>query len=65
VGEQFLGSFDVYFGGVERGEGHMGQESRRCPRRRATPCARRRAAVGDTGGAIEAEVEVKFGSGRR
>jgi ubiquinone/menaquinone biosynthesis C-methylase UbiE len=59
-------SFDAYFGGVERGEGHMGQEFTALPEdlRRAVREEVRRE-VGDTGGPIEAEVEVRFASGRR
>lgn len=57
-------SFDAYFGGVERGEGHMGQEYTALPeevRRAVREEARRE--VGDAGGAVE--VEVAFASGRR
>ena len=59
-------SFDAYFGGVERGEGHMGQEYTALPEavRRAAREEMRRE-VGDTGGPIEVEVEVRFASGRR
>jgi hypothetical protein len=59
-------SFDSYFGGVERGEGHMGQEYTALPEavRHAVREEMRRD-VGDTGGPIEVEVEVRFGGGRR
>jgi SAM-dependent methyltransferase len=61
-------SFDAYFGGIERGEGHMGQEYLALPEavRRAVREEMRRE-VGDTGGPVEVEVEVevKFASGRR
>jgi ubiquinone/menaquinone biosynthesis C-methylase UbiE len=59
-------SFDAYFGGVERGEGHMGQEYTALPEavRRAVREEMRRE-VGDTGGPIEVGVEVRFASGCR
>ncbi len=59
-------SFDAYFGGLERGEGHMGQEYTALPEavRRAVREDMRRA-VGDAGGPIDIEVEVRIGSGRR
>jgi ubiquinone/menaquinone biosynthesis C-methylase UbiE len=59
-------SFDAYFGGVERGEGHMGQEYAALPeeQRRAVREEVRRE-VGDTGGPIGVEVEVRVASGRR
>jgi ubiquinone/menaquinone biosynthesis C-methylase UbiE len=59
-------SFDEYFGGVERGEGHMGQEYTALPeeQRRAVREEVRRE-VGDTGGPIEVKVEVRIASGRR
>ncbi|MBD0276245.1 MAG: hypothetical protein ICV73_30520 [Acetobacteraceae bacterium] len=59
-------SFGAYFGGVERGEGAMGQEYTALPEevRRAVREEVRRE-VGDTGGPIEAEVEVRIASGRR
>jgi ubiquinone/menaquinone biosynthesis C-methylase UbiE len=59
-------SFDAYFGGVERGEGHMGQEYTALPdevRRAVREEVRRE--VGDTGGPVEVEVEVAFAGGRR
>jgi ubiquinone/menaquinone biosynthesis C-methylase UbiE len=59
-------SFDAYFGGVERGEGHMGQEYTALPedvRRVVREEVRRE--VGDTGAPIEVEVEVRIASGRR
>jgi hypothetical protein len=59
-------SFDAYFGGVERGEGHMGQEYTALPdevRRAVREEVRRE--VGDTGGPVEVEVEVRIASGRR
>jgi ubiquinone/menaquinone biosynthesis C-methylase UbiE len=61
-----FGSFGEYFGGVERGEGHMGQEYTALPEevRRAVREEARRA-VGDTGGPVEVEVEVRIASGRR
>ena len=56
----------AYFGGVERGDGLMGQEYM------ALPAGVRRAVreevrheVGDTGGPIEVVVEVRVASGRR
>jgi ubiquinone/menaquinone biosynthesis C-methylase UbiE len=59
-------SFDAYFGGVERGEGHMGQEYAALPeeQRRAVREEVRRE-VGGAGGPIEVEVEVRIASGRR
>jgi ubiquinone/menaquinone biosynthesis C-methylase UbiE len=59
-------SFDAYFGGVERGAGHMGQEYTALPEdvRRAVREEVRRE-VGDAGGPVEAEVEVRIASGRR
>jgi hypothetical protein len=59
-------SFDTYFGGVERGEGHMGQEYTALAeeQRRAVREEVRRE-VGDAGGPIEVEVEVRIASGRR
>jgi ubiquinone/menaquinone biosynthesis C-methylase UbiE len=59
-------SFETYFGSVERGEGHMGQEYMALPEavRRAV-CDEMRHEVGDSGGAIEVEVEVRFASGQR
>jgi hypothetical protein len=59
-------SFDAYFGGVERGEGHMGQEYTALPGD-VRPVAREEARreVGDAGGPIEVEVEVRIASGRR
>jgi ubiquinone/menaquinone biosynthesis C-methylase UbiE len=59
-------SFDAYFGGVEAGAGNVGQEYTALPgevRRVVREEARRDA--GDTGGPIEIEVTVRFGSGRR
>jgi len=59
-------SFDAYFGGVERGEGDMGQEYTALPEemRRAVREEVRRE-VGGAGGPIEVEVEVRIASGRR
>lgn len=59
-------SFDDYFGGVERGGGNTGQEYAALPEdvRHAVREAVRRD-VGDTGGPIELEVAVTFGSGRK
>jgi ubiquinone/menaquinone biosynthesis C-methylase UbiE len=59
-------SFDAYFGGAERGEGLMGQEYLALPEdvRRAVREEVRRE-VGDAGGPIEVEVEVRIASGRR
>ena len=59
-------SFDAYFGGVERGEGHMGQEYTALPEevRRAVRAEARRD-VGDHGGPVEVSVEVRIASGRR
>ncbi len=59
-------SFDAYFGGVERGDGHMGQEYTALPeeQRRAVREEVRRE-VGHTGGPVEVEVEVRIASGRR
>jgi ubiquinone/menaquinone biosynthesis C-methylase UbiE len=59
-------SFDAYFGGVEQGAGNVGQEYIALPediRRTVREEARRD--VGDSGGAIEVEVMVRFASGRR
>jgi SAM-dependent methyltransferase len=59
-------SFDAYFGGVERGEGHMGQEYAAVPedvRRRVREEMRRE--VADAGGPVEVEVEVGIVAGRR
>jgi ubiquinone/menaquinone biosynthesis C-methylase UbiE len=58
--------FADFFGGVERGEGAMGQEYTALPEdvRRAIREEVRRE-VGDTGGPIEVEVEIRFASGRR
>jgi ubiquinone/menaquinone biosynthesis C-methylase UbiE len=59
-------SFDTYFGGVERGEGHMGQEYTALPegvRRTVREVVRRE--VGDADGPVKAEVEVRIASGRR
>jgi SAM-dependent methyltransferase len=59
-------SFDAYFGGVERGEGHMGQEYTALPEetRRAVREEVRRE-VGGTGGRVEVVVEVRIGGGQR
>jgi SAM-dependent methyltransferase len=59
-------SFDAYFDGAERGDGLMGQEYVALPEgmRRAVREEVRRD-VGDTGGPIKAEVEVRIASGRR
>ena len=59
-------SFDAYFGGVEQGAGNVGQEYVALPeevRRVVREEARRD--VGDAGGPIEVEVEVRIASGRR
>ena len=58
--------FADFFGGVERGEGAMGQEYTALPEdvRRAIREEVRREA-GDAGGPIEVEVEVRVASGRR
>ncbi len=59
-------SFDAYFGGVERGEGHMGQEYTALPEEvRRTVREEVRREVGDADGPIEVEVEVRIASGRR
>jgi ubiquinone/menaquinone biosynthesis C-methylase UbiE len=62
-------SFDAYFGGVERGAGHMGQEYAALPEavRRAVREEVRRMVEGDggRGGPIEEEVEVLLVAGRR
>jgi ubiquinone/menaquinone biosynthesis C-methylase UbiE len=59
-------SFDAYFGGIEQGAGNVGQEYVALPEniRRAVREEVRRE-VGDTGGPIEVEVEVRIASGRR
>jgi ubiquinone/menaquinone biosynthesis C-methylase UbiE len=59
-------SFGAYFGGAEQGAGNVGQEYMALPediRRVVREEARRE--VGDTGGPIEVEVEVRIASGRR
>ena len=59
-------SFDAYFGGVEQGAGNVGQEYVALPgdiRRVVREEARRD--VGDDGGPIGIEVEVRIASGRR
>ncbi len=59
-------SFDAYFGGVEQGAGNVGQDYMALPedeRRAVREEARRE--IGDTGGPIEVEVEVRIASGRR
>jgi ubiquinone/menaquinone biosynthesis C-methylase UbiE len=58
-------SFDAYFGGVEKGAGNVGQEYMALPEklRRAVRDETRRV-VGDTGGAIEVNVETTFASGQ-
>jgi ubiquinone/menaquinone biosynthesis C-methylase UbiE len=67
-------SFDAYFGGVEQGAGHMGQEYtalleevRRAVREEVRRAVREevRRDLGDTGGPIGSEVEVRIASGRR
>jgi ubiquinone/menaquinone biosynthesis C-methylase UbiE len=61
-----FGSFGEYFGGVERGEGHMGQEYAALPAEvRSAVREEVRREVGDAGGPIEVDVEVRFASGRR
>ena len=59
-------SFDAYFAPYEQGAGSLGQafislpeEVRRAVREEV------RSDLGDMGGAIEVEVEIRFGSGRR
>lgn len=58
-------SFEHYFGGVEQGAGNVEQECMALPEdlRKAVRDETRRA-VGDTGGAIELEVETTFASGQ-
>ena len=59
-------SFGAYFGGVEQGAGNVGQEYMALPediRHVVREEARRE--VGDTGGPVEVEVEVRIASGRR
>ncbi len=59
-------SFDAYFGGIEQGAGNVGQEYVALPE--DIRCAVReevRREVGDTGGPVEVEVEVRIASGRR
>ncbi len=58
--------FDDFFGGVERGEGAMGQEYTALPEdmRRAIREEVRRE-VGDVGGPVEVEVEVRIASALR
>ena len=59
-------SFDDYFGGVERGAGNMGQEYAALPEDvRGAVREEVRREVGDRGGPIEVEVEVRIASGRR
>ena len=59
-------SFDAYFGGAERGDGLMGQEYLALPEQaRYAVREEVRQEVGDTGGPIEVEVEVRIASGRR
>jgi SAM-dependent methyltransferase len=59
-------SFDAYFGGVEQGAGNVGQEYMALPEQvRRAVREEARLDVGDTGGPIEIEVTVRFGSGRR
>ncbi len=59
-------SFDAYFSGVERGAGNVGQDYAALPEaaRRAVREEARRD-LGDAGGPIEVEVEVRIVSGRR
>lgn len=59
-------SFDPYFAPYEEGAGSPGQAFILIPEevRRAVREEVRRD-LGDTGGAIEVEVEIRFGSGRR
>ena len=59
-------SFGAYFGGVERGAGNVGQDYTALPEdaRRAVREEARRD-LGDAGGPIEVEVEVRIVSGRR
>jgi ubiquinone/menaquinone biosynthesis C-methylase UbiE len=59
-------SFESYFGGVEQGAGHIGQEYMALPedlRHEVREEIRRE--VGDTGGTIMSQVEVMVASGRR
>jgi ubiquinone/menaquinone biosynthesis C-methylase UbiE len=59
-------SFDAYFSGVERGAGNVGQDYTALPeeaRRAVREEARRE--LGDVGGPIEVEVEVRIVSGGR
>jgi ubiquinone/menaquinone biosynthesis C-methylase UbiE len=59
-------SFDDYFGGVERGAGNMGQEYAALPEDvRGAVREEARREIGDTGGPVEVEVEVRIASGRR
>jgi ubiquinone/menaquinone biosynthesis C-methylase UbiE len=59
-------SFDAYFGGVEAGAGNVGQEYTALPEEvRRVVREEARLDAGDTGGPIEIEVTVRFGSGRR
>jgi ubiquinone/menaquinone biosynthesis C-methylase UbiE len=59
-------SFDAYFGGVEQGAGNVGQEYMALPEQvRRAVREEARLDVGDTGGPVEIEVTVRFGSGRR
>ena len=59
-------SFDAYFGGVEAGAGNVGQEYMALPEEvRRVVREEARLDAGDTGGPIEIEVTVRFGSGRR
>ena len=59
-------SFDAYFEEIERGSGPTGQAYMALPeeQRRAVREEVRRD-LGDTGGPIEVEVEIRFASGRR
>ena len=59
-------SFDASFGGVERGAGNVGQDYMALPEneRRAVHEEARRE-IGDTGGRINLEVEIRVASGRR
>jgi ubiquinone/menaquinone biosynthesis C-methylase UbiE len=59
-------SFDAYFGGVEQGAGNVGQEYEALPEHlRPTVREEARRDVGDAGGPVEIEVEVRIASGQR
>jgi ubiquinone/menaquinone biosynthesis C-methylase UbiE len=59
-------SFEAYFDGIERGWGSAGEEYvKLAPETRRIVRAEVQRELGDTGGAIELEVEIRFGSGCR